>query len=194
MNRRDLFKTKFFLKNLGKGLLWLVAIVGIFLLVKKFFGDSYLIFMDSISDQPLIVYLVFTFSEVLFGIIPPELFMIWALKAKEGSIGFYFLIVSSFAALSYLAGLIGYYFGLRFSKTPLYARLKENFASLFEKNVKRFGGYMIAVAALTPIPYSAICMLTGAARFNFVNFLLLGLFRIVRFLFYGYIMWQVNKI
>ncbi len=194
MNKRTSFKTKYLLSNLGKGLLWLLVIIGIFLVVKKYFGDSYQVFMDSISDQPVLVFLVFIFSEVLFGIIPPELFMIWALKAKEGSTGNYYIIVMALAVLSYVAGIIGYYFGRRFSKTSLYIKLRDKFAAQFEKNVRRFGGYMIAVAALTPIPYSAVCMLTGAAGFRFNHFLLLGFFRIARFLFYGFIMWQVNKI
>lgn len=194
MNKKTSFKTKYLLSNLGKGLLWLLVIIGIFLVVKKYYGDVYQDFMDSISDQPLLVFLVFILSEVMFGIIPPELFMIWALKAKEGSQGNYYMIVAALAALSYMAGVIGYYFGLRFRKTALYINLRDKFAAQFEKNVKRFGGYMIAVAALTPIPYSAVCMLTGAARFNFTHFLLLGIFRIGRFLFYGFIMWQVNRI
>ena len=150
--------------------------------------------MASIADQPITVFLVFIASEVFFGIIPPELFMIWAMKVKEGSEVIYFLLILLLAGLSYGAGIIGYYFGHRFSKTSFYINIRDRFASQFEKNVKRFGGYMIAVAALTPIPYSAVCMLTGAARFKFMNFLLLGIFRLARFLFYGFIMWQVNKI
>jgi len=194
MNKKDLFKAKYLLSNLGKGLLWLMVIIGIFLIVKKYYGNVYQDSMDAISDQPLLVFLVFTFSEVFFGIIPPELFMIWGIKAKEGSQISYILIVIALATLSYIAGIIGYYFGLRFSKSALYIGLRDKFAAQFEKNVKRFGGYMIAVAALTPIPYSAVCMLMGAARFNFGNFLLLGIFRLARFLVYGFIMWQVNKI
>tara|TARA_R110000868_G_scaffold189909_2_gene433476 strand:- start:710 stop:1294 length:585 start_codon:yes stop_codon:yes gene_type:complete len=194
MNKKDLFKAKYLLSNLGKGLLWLMVIIGIFLIVKKYYGNVYQDFMDTISDQPLLVFLVFTLSEVLFGIIPPELFMLWAMKVKEGSQWSYILIVLALAAMSYIAGIIGYYFGLKFSKSGLYISLRDRFASQFEKNVKRFGGYMIAVAALTPIPYSAVCMLTGAARFNFGNFLLLGIFRLARFVVYGFIMWQVNKI
>jgi membrane protein YqaA with SNARE-associated domain len=194
MDRRSAFKAKYLLSNLAKGLVWLLVIVGIFLLVKKYYGDVYLDFMESISDQPLMVFLVFIASEVFFGIIPPELFMIWALKAEEEIAGGYFLIVTFLALLSYASGVIGYYFGLRFSKSKFYRNIKEKFAAPFEKNVRRFGGYMIAVAALTPIPYSAICMLTGAARFNFVHFLVLGIFRLARFLFYGYIMLQVDKI
>lgn len=194
MNKKDLFKAKYLLTNLGKGLLWLMVIIGIFLIVKKYYGNVYQDFMDAISDQPLLVFLTFTLSEVFFGIIPPELFMIWAMKVKEGSKISYILIVVALATLSYIAGILGYYFGLRFSKSGLYIGLRDKFASQFEKNVKRFGGYMIAVAALTPIPYSAVCMLTGAARFNFGNFLLLGIFRLARFVVYGFIMWQVNKI
>lgn len=194
MDRRSAFKTKYLLSNLAKGLIWLLVIIGIFLLFKKYFGDLYQEIMISISDQPVLVLMVFIISEVFFGIIPPELFMIWALKVQEGNTIGYYLIVMVLAVLSYASGVIGYYFGFRFSKTNFYKKIRDRFATKFEKNVRRFGGYMIAVAALTPIPYSAICMLTGAARFNSTHFLLLGIFRLVRFLFYGFIMLQVDKI
>ena len=193
MDKRSVFKTKYLIINLAKGLVWLIAIIGIFLLFKKYYGNIYLDLMETISDQPLLVFLVFTTSEVFFGIIPPELFMIWALKAQETSFG-YFLIILLLACMSYASGVIGYYFGFWFSKSPLYQKIKERFASQFEKNVNRFGGYMIAVAALTPIPYSAICMLIGAAKFNFGHFLLFGIFRLARFVVYGFIMLQVDKI
>ena len=71
MDKRSVFKTKYLLINLAKGLVWLIAIIGIFLLFKKYYGNIYLDLMETISDQPLLVFLVFTTSEVFFGIIPP---------------------------------------------------------------------------------------------------------------------------
>ena len=192
MTKISNFKKRYFLGNLLKGLIWLLVIVGAFLIFKKYFGETYNELMFVISDKPALVLIVFILSEVLFGIIPPELFMIWALtdNTKTG----YYLLVILLGLLSYIAGILGYYFGLNFSKSSLYAKLKDRFAAKFEKNVKRFGGFMIAVAALTPVPYSAICMITGAAGFKQNTFFLISLIRIVRFVIYGFIIWQVNRI
>lgn len=192
MNKISSFKTRYLFNNLFKGLIWLLVILGIFLVFKKYFGGAYSELMLIISDKPALVFMAFILSEVFFGIIPPELFMIWALtdNSKSG----YYLLVVLLSVLSYFAGIVGYYFGLNFSKTKIYTQLRDRFASRFEKNVKRFGGFMIAVAALTPVPYSAVCMITGAARFKFSLFLIIGIIRIIRFLIYGFVIWQVNRI
>jgi len=185
-------KYKYLLSNLLKGLLWLSLIVIFFFLFKTYFNDYYQDMMNQISHKPFLVISIFVISEVLFGIIPPELFMIWALH--QGAPQNYFVYVFMLAMLSYVAGILGYIFGFRFSKTDLYQRLKDRIGNRLEKNVKRFGGFMIFIAAVTPIPYSAICMVTGAARFNFITFLMIGISRFTRFLIYGYIIWQVDQI
>lgn len=192
MSKISNFKKQYFLSNLLKGLIWLLVIIGLFLIFKKYFGGAYTELMFAIDDKPVLVFFVFILSEVFFGIIPPELFMIWALN--DNSQVDYFWLVLLLAMFSYLSGIIGYYFGLNFSKTDLFQNLRDKFASKFEKNVKKFGGFMIAVAALTPVPYSAICMMTGAARFNRNSFLLISSIRIIRFLIYGFVIWQVNQI
>jgi len=186
------YKFKYLIFNLLKGILWLSIIVLIFFLFKTYFNESYQDLMSRISNKPFLVISVFVTSEVLFGIIPPELFMIWALH--QGAQQHYFVYVFFLALLSYFAGMLGYYFGFQFSKSDLYQKFKDRMGSRLEKNVQRFGGFMIFIAAITPIPYSAICMIAGAARFNFVHFLMIGISRFARFLVYGYIIWQVDQL
>lgn len=169
-----------------------MVIIALFLFVKKYFGEYYAVWMEKIYDRNVLVYLVFSASEVFFGIIPPELFMIWAIK--NGNTSAYIGHVTLFALLSYFAGVLGFYIGQKFSKTQLYINFKNKFAVQFERNVKRFGGYMLVVAALTPIPYSAVCMIAGAANFKTSDFLMVGISRFARFAVYAFIVWQVNKI
>lgn len=178
--------------NLLKGIVWLICIGLIFFLFKTYFGEWYQIIMDRIANKPILVTTTFIFSEIFFGIFPPELFMIWALH--QGSLENYVVYTAIFSGISYLAGLVGYFIGFRFSHTPLYLRLKPRFGNQFEKNVKRYGGFMLFIAAVTPIPFSAICMITGASRYSFINFLLISTSRILRFAVYAYAIWGVDKL
>ncbi|MEL7003656.1 MAG: VTT domain-containing protein, partial [Bacteroidota bacterium] len=61
------------------------------------------------------------------------------------------------------------------------------------KNVlNRYGGFLIFVGAVTPIPFSAICMLVGATGYPFPKFLLMGSARILRFVVYAFVIYQAN--
>src|SRR6056297_3263358 len=101
---------QFFLRNLIHGLLWLGAIVGALILLQRFTPEGHFDeYLQPLYDQPMLMYLIYTLSEIFFGVIPPELFMIWALKM--GSLIVYIEIVLFLALISYGAGLVGYFFG-----------------------------------------------------------------------------------
>ena len=72
-------KRRFLFKNLGKGLLWFLGLVIVFVLFKRYVPINEE-FLDKLYDQPMLVYLVFAISEIVVGIIPPEIFFVWALK------------------------------------------------------------------------------------------------------------------
>lgn len=192
MNAQQAYKYRYLLINLGKGIAWLAFILLVFFLFKTYLTETYDDLMSHIANKPLLVISVFIVSEVMFGIIPPELFMIWALH--QGSIGNYIIYVFMLALLSYISGILGYYFGYQFSKIELYMKFKEWIGNKFEKNVRRFGGFMVFIAAVTPIPFSAICMIAGAGRFKFMTFILVSVSRFLRFLLYGYVIWYVDQI
>lgn len=185
-------KYKYLTINLIKGVAWLTVIALIFIGFKTYFGDWYHFVMQSIANRPILVMTTFTLSEVLFGIFPPELFMIWALH--QGTIAKYVLFTAMLSLISYIAGVIGYFIGKRFSKTSLYQKLKENYVGELEGNVVKYGGFMIFIAAVTPVPFSAICMIMGAFGYPFGNFLIIGLSRLARFAAYAYVIWEVNQL
>ena len=62
-------------------------------------------------------------SEVILGIIPPELFMIWAISSKP--IDSYLLYVVVFSVLSYTAGFSAFLFGKYLHNTWLYEFMKK---------------------------------------------------------------------
>ena len=62
---------------------------------------------------------------------------------------------------------LGYLIGAKFGDTKFYRLLRRNRLRKFEKYFRQFGGFLLIVAALTPIPFSGICMLLGSAKYSF---------------------------
>ncbi len=188
--REAMERTRFFLKNLFRGLIWLAVIVGGYFYLKANYDFTLKGLLGSLYDHPEIIFSVFFISETVFGIIPPELFMIWALRNEI--VTDYIGNVIILAGVSYLSGVIGYYIGKYFGNTQLYRTLKKNYLGKFEKHLNRFGGFLVIVAALTPLPFSGICMLIGTVKYPVRQFLLISLTRLLRFAVYGAIVWEAN--
>lgn len=183
-------KSAFFLRNLLSGLAWLAAVILFFFSIQAIFDLNFINLIERYADNPLMVFLIFLISEVVFGIIPPEVFMIWA--AGSGSVASYPLLMLMLAVISYLAGITGYYIGQRFHKTKAYQWLETRALKQYTDVLRRYGGFLVIVAALTPIPFSAICMLVGAIEFPFRKFLAYAAFRFLRFTAYAWLMHHVS--
>ncbi|MCA6078299.1 YqaA family protein [Fulvivirga sedimenti] len=185
MNRRS----KFLLKNLLKGLFWLAVIVIIYELLQRYTEVDE--FINYLGNWPILIYSVFILSEIIFGIIPPELFMIWSLN--NGLFDSYVLNVMLLATISYLAGILGYHIGkylLEFKWTQTF--MQKN-VRRYKNLLNKYGGFLIFVGAVTPVPFSAICMLMGGTQYPFSRFLLISLARFGRFAAYAWVIWQTNK-
>lgn len=182
-------KSSFLFRNLIKGLLWFAVIIAIFIAMEGYIQANFKEHIDTIRANPGILYGIYTLSEIVFGILPPELFMmIWILDNIDVS-GF-ITNLAILTIISYGAGILGYYIGKVFSKTKLYQeRIREKYLKQYEGKLKTFGGYLVFVGAVTPVPFSATCMLAGSVNLNFRYFLLICITRVVRFAFYGWMVW-----
>ena len=185
-------KREFLFKNLGKGLLWLAILIFAFVLIKKNVDLDATGWLVSLGDKPYIVYTIYIMSELLIGIIPPEMFMMWSVELTTGRS--YVLDVALLAVFSYIAGTVTYYFGRYFNQTVLYRYVRKRYLRRYEDIFFRFGGFLLFVAAVTPIPYSGICMLMGAVNFPANKFFVITLFRFVRFAVYGYAVYQASLV
>ena len=183
-------RTRFFLRNLVRGLIWLIVIVGGYFFLKNKYDFSLSDVLGPVYDQPVTIFTIFLSSEVIFGIIPPELFMIWALRNEVVSL--YIENIIALSLISYVAGVLGYIIGSKFNRTKLYTTLQKNYLGRFEKHLNRFGGFLVIVAALTPLPFSGICMLMGTVKYPVKRFMFFALLRFVRFGVYAYIVWEAN--
>ncbi|MEM6841015.1 MAG: VTT domain-containing protein [Bacteroidota bacterium] len=188
----DREKFWFFTRNLLRGLLALLVVVGGFVLLKDRVDVNYLQWLAPIYEQPLLVYGIYSASELLFGIIPPEIFMIWSLRLEK--IASYGLSIGGLALISYLAGVVGYLIGNYLNHTRFYTYFRKRVFGHYERYLQSFGAFLIVVAALTPLPFSGVSMLVGSVDFPAKKYLVYAATRFVRFAAYSYVVWQANTL
>ena len=128
----------------------------------------------------------FFVSETLLGLIPPEIFIAWAGKMYAP-----WLYLTLLAILSYSGGLLSYWMGRSITKMPLVHNYLESKMEKQLKNSKKWGGFLIMVGAVLPLPFSIACMAAGIIEFPFRNVMVYGSLRFVRFLIYGLIIFNV---
>ncbi|MGJ8743476.1 YqaA family protein [Polaribacter sp.] len=132
------------------------------------------------------VLIVFFISETILGLIPPEIFIAWSKKTDNP-----ILNLAILATLSYTGGLLSYSIGkmvlkIKSVKEYLEVKMAKNL-----KNTSKWGGFLIVVGALLPIPFSITCMAAGMIKYPFKNVVLFGLFRFARFAIYAWAIFSV---
>ncbi len=184
---------RFLIRNGLKGLVWLAVLITGYLLFKKLiFSHNPDLWIERFYAQPEIVYMIFGASELFFGIIPPELFMIWA--ANKASHSHYWLNIAFFAGVSYAMGYVTFLVGQFLYKRVIFRYIRMRFLKTLTPKLRKYGLFLIIVAALTPLPWSGTSLLVGASGYPGKQFLRYALFRIVRFFVYGFIIYQTHQI
>ena len=59
------------------------------------------------------------------------------------------------------------------------------------KNTRKWGGFLIIVGALLPIPFAMTSIAAGIIKFQFPNYLMFGLLRFVRFYLYALVIFEM---
>tara|TARA_B100000809_G_C14987824_1_gene476891 strand:- start:164 stop:796 length:633 start_codon:yes stop_codon:yes gene_type:complete len=183
-------RTGFYLfvwKSLKKAFLPIAGVVlAVFLFNKYVYNidDGLRHFTETFSSVTILV--AFFISETLLGLIPPEIFIAWS-KKTEAPI----LNLAILASLSYSGGLISYFLGktalkIKSVKEYLEIKMAENL-----KNTRKWGGILILVGAILPLPFSIACAAGGMIKYPFKNVVFFGLFRFARFAIYA---WAIFKV
>lgn len=185
-------RVKFLLSNGLKGAIWLaVLLAGYFLFDKLVIAKDPELWLERFYSQPGIIYLIYFGSEIFVGLLPPELFMIWAYNKSD--IPHYILNVVFFAAVSYVFGYLNFLVGQFLYKRVIFRYFRKRFFRETWPQLKKYGLFLIIVAAMTPVPWTAVCLLVGSAGYPTKLFLLYALSRILRFFIYGYVVFQTHQ-
>lgn len=169
-----------------KALPYIIVIVAAIYVVDHFFNiNAALIRLTEILPAYGVLSFFFV-SETLLGLIPPEIFIAWSGKMYNP-----WLYLSILAVLSYGGGLVSYWMGRMITKIPSVHNYIEVKMEKQLKNSKKWGGFLIIVGALLPLPFSISCIAAGIIKFPFNNVMLYGSLRLLRFGIYGLIIFNV---
>lgn len=185
-------KGRFLIRNILRGFLYLGILVALFFLIRNALSeDERMEWFGAIYNNTYLVMMVFVGSEILFGIIPPEIFMLWSLET--GWIGPYFLSIGILSVISYAAGYFNFNAGRLIKRNSGFLKSRNKFVRKYMKLFEQYGAFLIIVASVSPLPFSAIALLSGAGGLERSTYLKYSLLRIVRFFVYAYILWQVQR-
>lgn len=173
--------------SLKKAVLPIVIVVVALILFNKFvynINDGLKAITETFSTQGIL--LTFFASESLLGLIPPEIFIAWSKKTADPVINLTLL-----ATLSYLGGIVSYFIGKAALKIDAVKNYLEDKMAKHLKNTSKWGGFLIIVGALLPIPFSITCMAGGMIKYPLKGVLLYGSLRFVRFGLYALAIFQM---
>jgi membrane protein YqaA with SNARE-associated domain len=177
---------KFVWTAIKKASPYIIAIVALVYVVNHYYDiNKALVHITEILPAYGVLSFFFV-SESLLGLIPPEIFIAWA--GNMYNPWFYLTIL---AILSYSGGLVSYWMGRSITKIPSVHNYIEVKMEKQLKNSKKWGGFLIMVGAVLPLPFSIACMAAGIIEFPFRNVMIYGSLRFVRYAIYGLIIFNV---
>ncbi|MGY5848738.1 YqaA family protein [Salegentibacter sp. HM20] len=178
---------KFVWRSVRKAIIPILLFVGALVALDRYVLDIENLLVEVTETYPPIgILLVFFASESLLGLIPPELFIAWSGKSSSP-----ILYLSLLALASYLGGVISYYIGRAITKIPAVHEAIEVKMAQHIKNTRKWGGFLIIVGALLPIPFAMTSIAAGIIKFPFQSFLMFGLLRFVRFYLYALVIFEM---
>ena len=167
--------------TLKKAIMPLILVIIALVVVDTYvldFGNLFTYITETYA--PLNILLVFLISESLLGLVPPEIFIAWSNKMPEPLV-----YLSVLATLSYIGGIVSYFIGRWIFTIPRVFVYMEGKMKKHLKMIRKWGGFLIIVGALLPIPYSMTSMAAGMIHYKFTHYLMFGLLRFLRFYLYA---------
>lgn len=163
-----------------------LVVLGVFLFNKYVYdiNEGLETITETFSKTGILI--TFFISETLLGLVPPEIFIAWSGKTANPIIN-----LSLLATLSYLGGLVSYFIGKTALKIKSLKEYLEVKMAANLKNTRKWGGFLILVGALLPLPFSIACLAAGMIKYPFRNVVFFGLFRFARFAAYAWAIFQV---
>ncbi len=109
-----------------------------------------------------------------------------SLLGRAGGLSFA-AVVAWGSAGSLIGGACGYGIGRTLAGRTWGERFFRGRGAHLRTRLERDGGWVVALFAITPLPYSLAAWAAGAARMDFARFLLISQLRIARVAFYLYV-------
>ncbi len=131
-----------------------------------------------------LLFTIFFISESILGLIPPDIFIAWTSTTSTPLV---YLTILAF--LSYFGGVMAYFMGKGFASIPAVNKYMYGKMTKHIINMQKWGGFLIIVGALLPLPFAIACLAAGMINYSRKHFFLFALFRLLRFVIYGYVIY-----
>jgi membrane protein YqaA with SNARE-associated domain len=115
--------------------------------------------------------------------VPPQFYMLVSVSSRASSLA----SLGAIAAGSLAGGLVGFVGAGKLARLPVISRRLARSERLVGRAVERFGYWAVLLASLSPVPYSVLCLLSGAHRLGWRFFALISLCRLPRILFFYWV-------
>ena len=164
-----------------------VVVVGILIYVNYrvvALNDLLVSLTQNYSD--LAIFSVFFASESVLGLIPPDIFIAWTKTTNHPIV-----YLATLSILSYLGGVVSYIMGKALLLIPSFREVMEVKMYKHIANMRKWGGLLIAAGAILPLPFAIAALAAGMIRFPFGSFLLFAVLRFLRFIIYGFAIYQM---
>lgn len=159
------------------------------------------------SAEPWYTWVVFamTVCESIFLFIPPEVFMTPAIVAeKKRAVSI--TLAAAFGsivggAIAYMIGywlydMMGTWLIATFANPQIIPDVTDHIAvqNMIDNLLNKWGIWMIAITAVTPIPYKVLAICLGLCHYPILLFLgVSAIFRTGRFAIVGFLLWRFQK-
>lgn len=177
----------FLWQGIKKAILPTIVIVALLVFINyKFFNLNEILIYFTKNFSDFLIFTVFFISECILGLLPPDIFIAWSKNSVSPLFNLTIL-----ALLSYLGGVISYFLGMLIVAIPsvnkyLYGKMEKHVI-----NMQKWGGFLIAVGALLPLPFAIACLAAGMIHYSRKYFFLFAALRFLRFVIYGFVIYNV---
>ncbi|TVR84390.1 MAG: hypothetical protein EA412_00415 [Chitinophagaceae bacterium] len=177
---------KFFIRSIFRAIIGFAMVVAVYLVYKFYIAERVKDFVEPLMENVKLVFLIFTISESVVGIIPPEFFLIWALNESLADYAFFVFL---FAFISYLGASFNFLLGKFLHNRRFFKRMTIHAIRRYAPMYNEYGGWVILISSFTPLPFATISLVSGTMGYSYKGFFLFALSRFVRFAIYGAIIW-----
>lgn len=162
----------------GLTALFIVGLVTVAAAVGRFFRDP-------LQDLSATFVDLFGGPGIAIGYLIPDAFTVpipndaFGWFGIEGGLSFW-AVVGWGTLGSVTGGSVGYLIGRRLRTTKWVSRFMTGRGQALERLIRRYGVWVVAVAAMTPLPYSLSAWAAGAVHMRFATFFAVSLTRLLR--------------
>lgn len=112
--------------------------------------------------------ILISFMESSFFPIPPDVVLI-PLAILNPGMALWYSLATTMASV--VGGIFGYYIGCKAGRPLLHKYISREKLANIDRLLGKYGGWAVAIAGFTPIPYKVFTIASGVSRINMLTFI-----------------------